>query len=196
MAEAEPSLNIPSLLTLAVVSFFVLRWFLSSRTSTENGGLREQLQPRGRRVDPAQVEQISQMFPQLNRREIMWDLHRNGGSVTATTERILTGRGLETPPPSYQPEALRTTPPEVPTTSRPASKAQSENLIARYKLESKVGIESTDGASGDDGGVYKPDATWSQNRTERQRLLQKRRDDMILAARRKMLEKEKAPKSS
>lgn len=26
----------------------------------------------------------------------MWDLHRNGGSVAATTERILTGRGLET----------------------------------------------------------------------------------------------------
>ena len=96
MAEAEPSLNIPSLLTLAVVSFFVIRWFLSSRTSTENGGIRDQLHPRGRRVDPAQVEQISQMFPQLNRREIMWDLHRNGGNVTATTERILTGRGLET----------------------------------------------------------------------------------------------------
>jgi hypothetical protein len=26
----------------------------------------------------------------------MWDLQRNGGSVAATTERILTGRGLET----------------------------------------------------------------------------------------------------
>ena len=100
------------------------------------------------------------------------------------------------PPPSYQPEALRTTPPEAPATSRPASKAQSENLITRYKLESKVEIKSTDGASGDDAGAYKQDATWSQNRVERQRLLQKRRDDMILAARRKMLEKEKAAKAS
>lgn len=25
----------------------------------------------------------------------MWDLQRNGGSVAATTERVLTGRGLE-----------------------------------------------------------------------------------------------------
>lgn len=35
------------------------------------------------------------MFPQVGRREIMWDLQRNGGSVAATTERILGGRGLE-----------------------------------------------------------------------------------------------------
>jgi coupling of ubiquitin conjugation to ER degradation protein 1 len=36
------------------------------------------------------------MFPQIARRTIMWDLQRNGGSVAATTERILSGRGLET----------------------------------------------------------------------------------------------------
>lgn len=91
--DDEPSLNIPSLLTLAVVSFFVLRWFFNREDSSPGSG-----RPRGRgnAVDPAQVEQISQMFPQLSTREIMWDLQRNGGSVAATTERILTGRGLET----------------------------------------------------------------------------------------------------
>ena len=36
------------------------------------------------------------MFPQVGRREIIWDLQRNGGSVTATSERILAGAGLET----------------------------------------------------------------------------------------------------
>lgn len=93
MHDDEPSLNIPSLLTLAVVSFFVLRWFFNRDDSPSASG-----RPRGRgnAVDPAQVEQISQMFPQLSTREIMWDLQRNGGSVAATTERILTGRGLET----------------------------------------------------------------------------------------------------
>jgi coupling of ubiquitin conjugation to ER degradation protein 1 len=93
MQEDEPSLNIPSLLTLAVVSFFVLRWFFNRDEDSSAGG-----SPRGRGnvVDPAQVEQISQMFPQLSTRDIMWDLQRNGGSVAATTERILTGRGLET----------------------------------------------------------------------------------------------------
>lgn len=93
MPEEEPSLNIPSLLTLAVVSFFVLRWFLN-RDGGEAGPGSSRGRARGT-VDPAQVEQISQMFPQLSAREIMWDLQRNGGSVAATTERILTGRGLE-----------------------------------------------------------------------------------------------------
>lgn len=93
MEDDEPSLNIPSLLTLAVVSFFVLRWFFNRDEGPAAGG-----RPRGRgnAVDLAQVEQISQMFPQLSTRDIMWDLQRNGGSVAATTERILTGRGLET----------------------------------------------------------------------------------------------------
>ena len=42
------------------------------------------------------MERIQQMFPQTSRRCIMWDLQRNGGNVAATTERILSGRGLET----------------------------------------------------------------------------------------------------
>jgi coupling of ubiquitin conjugation to ER degradation protein 1 len=94
MSEEEPSLNIPSLLTLAVVSFFVIRWFLKRDGSPDAGGPRSR--GRGNIVDPAQVEQIAQMFPQLSTREIMWDLQRNGGNVAATTERILSGRGLDT----------------------------------------------------------------------------------------------------
>lgn len=46
-------------------------------------------------ADPRHVEQIAAMFPQVSRRDIMWDLQRNGGSVAATSERILSGN-LET----------------------------------------------------------------------------------------------------
>ena len=38
------------------------------------------------------VERIQQMFPQADRRSILWDLQRNGGSIQTTTERILAGR--------------------------------------------------------------------------------------------------------
>ncbi|PYI29346.1 hypothetical protein BP00DRAFT_427654 [Aspergillus indologenus CBS 114.80] len=93
MPDEEPSLNIPSLLTLAVVSFFVIRWFFNRDGDAGAGTGRSRT--RGNGVDPAHVEQISQMFPQLSHREIMWDLQRNGGNMAATTERILTGRGLE-----------------------------------------------------------------------------------------------------
>ncbi|KAJ5547955.1 hypothetical protein N7513_005189 [Penicillium frequentans] len=185
MHDDEPSLNIPSLLTLAVVSYFVLRWFFN-RDEGSSGG-----RPRGRGnvVDPAQVEQIAQMFPQLSTRDIMWDLQRNGGSVAATTERILAGRGLETPPPSFQPQVVmpRGHAPVPATSTATPSKADGQDLISRYNLSARITAENEESQS--------PASTsaWAQNKEERQRLLQKRRDEMILAARRKMMEKGKGP---
>ncbi|KAJ5259726.1 hypothetical protein N7524_008788 [Penicillium chrysogenum] len=164
MSDEEPSLNIPSLLTLAVVSYFVIRWFFN-RDESAAGGSRGR--GRGNVVDPAQVEQIAQMFPQLSTRDIMWDLQRNGGSVAATTERILTGRGLETT-----------------ATAASAPKADAQDLISRYNLSAKAESPPAESHS-----EVPSKSTWSQNKEERQRILQKRRDDMILAARRKMMQK-------
>ncbi|KAJ0417120.1 putative AMFR protein [Aspergillus carlsbadensis] len=180
MPDEEPSLNIPSLLTLAVVSFFVIRWFF--KRDGEGGAPGSRSRARGNVVDPAQVEQISQMFPQLSTRDIMWDLQRNGGNVAATTERILMGRGLDTPPPSFQP-LVAIPPTGVPAQPAPASKSDGQDLISRYNLATKIADNSEAGSTAKPGG-------WSQNKEERQRLLQKRRDDMILAARRKMMQKE------
>ncbi|KAJ5464164.1 Ubiquitin system component Cue [Penicillium sp. IBT 31633x] len=185
MTDEEPSLNIPSLLTLAVVSYFVLRWFFKRDDSPAGGG---RGRGRGNVVDPAQVEQIAQMFPQLSTRDIMWDLQRNGGSVAATTERILTGRGLETPPPSFQPQVAIPSPNIPQTQTAPiasALKADGQDLISRYNLNERATSPPAESQP------ETPSRTaWSQNKEERQRLLQKRRDDMILAARRKMMQKE------
>ncbi|PGH17844.1 hypothetical protein AJ80_04667 [Polytolypa hystricis UAMH7299] len=204
MADAEPSLNIPSLLTLAVVSFFVIRWIFSSSRSgsgSDAGGAGSNTQRRaGRRVvDPAQVEQIAQMFPQLNRRDVMWDLQRNGGSVAATTERVLAGVGLETPPPSFQPQIPVPSTPATPANSgaqTPAAKPKADDLISRYNLASKINSEDAAAGAetqtaGNSSTIIHQESAWSQTRSERQRLLQKRRDDMILAARRKMQEKDR-----
>jgi len=89
--DEEATLSIPSLAFVAFLSFFIIRYFMSSRSSNSEHSQRRN----GQRFTPAQVEQITQMFPQLNRRDVMWDLQRNGGSVAATTERILGGRGLD-----------------------------------------------------------------------------------------------------
>lgn len=89
----EATLSIPSLAFVAFLSFFIIRYFVSSRSSdsaSASGSRRA-----GQRFTSAQVEQVAQMFPQLSRRDIMWDLQRNGGSVAATTERVLAGRSLE-----------------------------------------------------------------------------------------------------
>ncbi|KAK2881776.1 hypothetical protein FQN49_000443 [Arthroderma sp. PD_2] len=198
MADSEPSINIPSLITFAVVSFFVFRWFFSSRTSQNDSNAQS---GRGgpQRVDPVQLDHLAQMFPQLTRRELMWDLQRNGGSVAATTERILTGRGLERPPPTFQPQIPAASTPAAETTpTQQTAKPAMTNLISRYNLQSKIDTESTEcaatGAVSGDSTILRQESAWSRDKLERQRLMQKRRDDMILSARRKMLEKDKAVK--
>lgn len=87
---AEQTLNIPQIIAVVLVGFFAIRWFLTP-SRTPDGSSRNA----GRQVNPAHVEQILHMFPQLDRRTVMWDLQRNGGSVPATTERVLSGRSLD-----------------------------------------------------------------------------------------------------
>jgi coupling of ubiquitin conjugation to ER degradation protein 1 len=70
---------------------------------------------------------------------------------------------------------------------QPEKPAQPD-LITRYKLSDKVGQ-----ADADEDALKKG---WSNNRDERQSLLQKRRDQMILEARRKMEAKIAADKAA
>ena len=90
---ADTTVNIPQIIVLCLIAFLVVRWATSrsasasAQSANRNGG---------RRVDERSVDQILQMFPQLGRREVVWDLMRTGGSLAATSERILSGRGLDT----------------------------------------------------------------------------------------------------
>lgn len=93
--DEEATISIPSLAFVAVLGYFIYRYFFAPSRSGADGGQSSSARPAGLRFTPAQVDQIAQMFPQLNRRDIMWDLHRNRGSVQATTERVLMGRGLD-----------------------------------------------------------------------------------------------------
>lgn len=88
---AEQSINIPQVIVFAVVAFLVYRWY--SSTPTANGT--RPVAGRSARINPVQIDTIAQMFPQLNRRDIAWDLQRNGGNAAATTERVLSGRSLD-----------------------------------------------------------------------------------------------------
>jgi hypothetical protein len=88
---AEQSINIPQVLVFLVVIFLASRWYLSKPSATHTTPNRT-----AARINPAQIDQIAQMFPQLSRRDIAWDLQRNGGNPAATTERVLGGRGLDT----------------------------------------------------------------------------------------------------
>ena len=95
MPDQQPqTLSIPSLLLLAAFAAVTIRYFFFPSSRQSANANPSSSSPR-RAVNPADVEQVASMFPQIGRREIMWDLQRNGGSVGATTERILSSGRLD-----------------------------------------------------------------------------------------------------
>jgi coupling of ubiquitin conjugation to ER degradation protein 1 len=94
MSSAEQTINLPQLLVLTIIGFLAIRWYFSSRTPDRAAHNRST--GNTNRVNLAHVEQLLQMFPQLDRRTIMWELQRNGGNVAMITEKVLSGRTLET----------------------------------------------------------------------------------------------------
>lgn len=96
---ANDQINLPSLVVILVLSGLIVRYlFFSSPPGNQQP--RDSLSQMRQRE--AAVERIQQMFPQTDRRTILWDLQRNGGSIAATTEKILSGR-METVRTSLQP---------------------------------------------------------------------------------------------
>lgn len=72
------------------------------------------------------------------------------------------------------------------------AKPEHVDLIKRYNLSDKV--SSTPSTLGEDistGGGAAPAQAWSNNKNERQVLFQRRREEMVLSARRKMQERER-----
>ncbi|KAI3331527.1 hypothetical protein HD806DRAFT_529312 [Xylariaceae sp. AK1471] len=197
---ADEQVSLTSLVLIVVLGGLVIRYlFFPSSASGSSGGQRGRDAAATSRAREAAVERIQQMFPQLDRRTILWELQRNGGNMTTTTDRILAGR-IETPPQTFQPLPPPSTSASPSSTSQAAAKAPfrhtEPDLITRYKLQSKLsspnnGSESESTASGNN-----KTKAWSSNREERQAALQRRRDEMILAARRKMEAKLAAEKAA
>ncbi|KAG9231734.1 hypothetical protein BJ875DRAFT_468654 [Amylocarpus encephaloides] len=185
---ADQTINVPQLLLILLLGGLAIRYFfLSKYDDRGERAAAEASLNRVIRASETDVERVQQLFPQVPRRSIMWDLQRNEGNIAATTERVLSGRGLEVPPQSFQPlPAPRSSSSTTSSSSIPVqAKPLTTDLITRYNLKDKIAAQ----ASGADAVVVeekKAGQAWSQNKGERQALLQNRREEMILAARRKM----------
>jgi coupling of ubiquitin conjugation to ER degradation protein 1 len=204
----EQTINLPQLLLVLFIGGLAVRYFFFSGPATPSPAAPSASNVRAREAD---VERIQQMFPQVPRRNIMWDLQRNGGNLAATTERILSGRGLETvslpvrgvkdedrefmlillqPPPTFQPPLPAAAPLSSTTGSNAASKSAKPqsppDLITRYNLASKLAIANAEAEASEGTSPGGTKQAWSQNKVERQTLMQRRREEMILAARKKM----------
>jgi len=89
------------------------------------------------------------------------------------------------PPQSFQPPLPVPASSAAPTASSNTGTVQTPDLITRYNLKSKI---AEDAAAEEERveEVKKKGQAWSQNKAERQALLQRRREEMILKARRQM----------
>jgi len=107
--------------------------------------------------------------------------------MAATTERILSGRGLETPPQTFQPP-MPAANQSIPSANAKAvaAKPLQPDLITRYNLASKIASANLESDSGPSMAMAGGKQAWSQNKGERQSLMQRRREEMILTARKKM----------
>jgi len=183
-------------LAVVVIAVLSYRYFAgpadgpggSTRTDPRQGS------SRGRQVTPAMVEVIQAMFPHLPPSSIAYDLSRTG-SVEITTNNILSRNTLP-PAPQDSPYHQLFPSPQAPQASSHSSPIVSTpNLIAKYQLSGRLAEEVPLEAvpPQDTKGKGKAPSQWSQSQSEREATFRRRRDDMILKARRK-LEAEKAAK--
>ncbi|KAI0529804.1 hypothetical protein GGR58DRAFT_289550 [Xylaria digitata] len=192
---ADEQVSFTSLVLIVVLGGLVIRYlFFPSSAAGSSGAHQDRDAAASSRAREAAVERIQQVFPQLDRRTILWELQRNRGNIATTTERILTGRA-ETPPVTFQPSPppTSTTPSSTSQPAKAPLRPAEPDLITRYKLQDKLNKRSSGDSSGGSSDTGTEPATpgtktkaWSSNREERQVSLQRRRDEMILAARRKM----------
>ncbi|KAI1175367.1 hypothetical protein F4777DRAFT_330989 [Nemania sp. FL0916] len=201
MADEQVSFT-SIVLILALGGLFIRYLFFPSTASS--GATRARDAAASARAREAAVEQIQQMFPQLDRRTVLWELQRNGGNMATTTDRILAGR-IDPPPVTFQPPPPPSSTAQSPTSqpARVSSRPEEQDLITRYKLQDKIGNSTGNDESRaglDTGSETATPGTktkaWSSNREERQVAFQRRRDEMILAARRKMEAKIAAEKTA
>ena len=101
-------------------------------------------------------------------------------------------------PQSFQPPIPAAA--STPASSRPNNSASNKSahadLITRYKLQSKVDQAATPPApESESSQASRAKEGWSQNKAERQALFKRRQEEMILKARRKIEDKDKAAKA-
>jgi len=174
------------------VIFVVTKWLFSGPSTPAP--------PRQPRVVPqGQVDAVLSAFPQITERQARWDLGRSG-SVETTIERILREGRLPEPPPGLFPAtdptaAAHASENSTASAARAASMAHissKPNLITRFNLQGR--IEEADDIKGKGKATQQQQtqAQWAASTEDRQDSLKERKARLILDARRRLLEKDRA----
>jgi len=144
------------------------------------------------------VEVIQAMFPHLPPSSIAYDLSRTG-SIEITTNNILSRNTLPPAPtnsPYHQQFPSPAPPSQSSSSSTPVPSSSKPDLISRYKLEPRLSEDiPVEPTPINDKGKGKAPSQWSQSQMEREDNFKKRRDDMILRARKQMQDQAKSEQS-
>ncbi|KAE9402637.1 hypothetical protein BT96DRAFT_918148 [Gymnopus androsaceus JB14] len=174
------------------VIVFIVRWATSSN-SDSGPTPADTLGFRPKNVTEDMLDTIGNMFPDIPRDNIRYDLLRTG-SVETTTNKILERGFIEAPPPSYftlYPRTLAPTPNNSAASGFSSSssiKQPKDTLISRYNLQSRLKSEDTATIPDEDVGGK---AKWEDTPEKREASLRERKERMILAARQRMLAAQK-----
>ncbi|CAK7903131.1 coupling of ubiquitin conjugation to ER degradation protein 1 [[Candida] anglica] len=175
-----------------LVAFVVMRWLISpvpqaiesDLPGVATTGSRSTRTPTSRSPRPisdSMIEVVQSIGPQLSVGQIRMDLERSG-SVEATIERFMETGGLPFPPgesaQQQQQQQARTNS----SNSNGGSKIESENLIEKFGLSDKV-KQNADNNEEEEEEVSNK---WGSNKQERSSNLAKRREEMILKARKRL----------
>ncbi|PVU96665.1 hypothetical protein BB561_001030 [Smittium simulii] len=150
------------------------------RNPTHNGG--PVLHP----VNEQQLQELQIIFPNISPEAIRYDLSKTG-SLETTTENILRlGTSLPRPPIENHPlnQASQNTATAI---NNAGSNFQSNSSQSNLDIVSKFNLNNFDDTS---EPLEKPEHEWAEDPALRAEKLKKQKEYMILAARKKFLEKE------
>ncbi|ORE01992.1 hypothetical protein BCV72DRAFT_309535 [Rhizopus microsporus var. microsporus] len=171
-----------SILVAVFIILVILRWMLGGNQSNQTQQRPNQRQATRRpqhRVTPQMIEMVRAMFPDIPVAAIQADLQRTG-SVETTVDNALRDGSLPLPP-SASPTITTTT--TTTTNNQPSSSSTGRNspnhanLVQRYKIDVDHVSEAQE-----------PPKVWETNPDKRQEMLKKRKEYMVLQARKRMME--------
>jgi len=196
MATKEDTPILPQAAAFLVISYLVYRFFFAGSPPSSDDASGSV----GRAVDPRrlqqQVEVVRGMFPQFSQAAVEAELIRNGGNIEMATERILSTGFLPEPPQPAAPrptaESSRLVPP--PATSRPRQNTPTgasstsaisstmgyTDLIARYNLHHRLHEDVVEER------VTRRKGKAPASKQDRMLTHKQRRDEMVLAARKRV----------
>ncbi|KAJ1972192.1 hypothetical protein H4R34_005489 [Dimargaris verticillata] len=166
-----------SLAVSAVILYFVFKWLLGG--DNQSGGQGGASSTGRYTVRPGMVERVHALFPHIPEAAIRADLSRTG-SVEVTCDNILQNNGLNMPP--DMPNESQTSSPQLrgntagtnqPGSSQSVRSVPTDSLVRRYNLADRLDQPMPEAQS----------YTWETDAAKRQEQLKRRKELMVLQAR-------------